>query len=128
MRALTAYHTLSTPLYSEDLSKLILKTFHTLHNCEHEGYHTLNSSHDLSKLILKNTQSDNDTTPPPQQQESLEVFINSLVVVIWVVNNTPKWYLGYITDIHADGDRYIVDHLERRSIYCGPPRTSRAKQ
>ena len=48
-----------------------------------------------------------------QARQKLEVFINSVVAVTWVVNDKKTWYLGYITDISKDDDTYIVDHLER---------------
>ena len=45
-------------------------------------------------------------------QHELEVFINSVVAVTWVVNN-KTWYLGYITEICKDDNTCLVDHLER---------------
>ena len=46
-------------------------------------------------------------------QHELEVFINSVVAVAWVVNNKKTWYLGYITEICKDDNTCLVDHLER---------------
>ena len=46
-------------------------------------------------------------------QHELEVFINSVVAVTWVVNKKATWYLGYITEICKDDNMCLVDHLER---------------
>ena len=50
----------------------------------------------------------------PAPRRELEVFINSVVAVIWNINNKKTWYLGYITDL-GKGDEALcsVDHLER---------------
>ena len=40
-------------------------------------------------------------------------YLNFLVVVSWFVNDVKTWYLGYVNEILADGDRYVVEHLQR---------------
>ena len=43
----------------------------------------------------------------------LDVYINTLVVVIWIVDDVKTWYLGYVNNILQNGERFIVEHLER---------------
>ena len=70
--------------------------------------------------------SGDDIHQAPRQK--LEVFINSVVAVTWVVNDKKTWYLGYIIDISKDqDDTYIVNHLERvhperNELWCYPKR------
>ena len=62
--------------------------------------------------VLQSSNSHDEHRPEPRRE--LTVFINSVVAVIWIVNDRKTWYLGYITDLgDDDGDTYTVDHLER---------------
>ena len=53
-----------------------------------------------------------DASPATLPNREYEVFVNSVVAVIWIVNVKKTWYLGYITEI-KENDECIVDHLER---------------
>ena len=48
-----------------------------------------------------------------ENNDNLNVFINALVVVIWLVEDTKMWHLGYITEIKDNSEKIIVEHLER---------------
>ena len=68
----------------------------------------LPSNDDVLRLLL----TQDDASPATLPNREYEVFVNSVVAVIWIVNAKKTWYLGYITEI-KENDEYIVDHLER---------------
>ena len=48
------------------------------------------------------------------QRPKLQVFLNSLIITLWVENNANTWYLGYIFDLgNDDSHKVTVDHLHR---------------
>ena len=55
-------------------------------------------------------------SPAPSKRSLLEVFVNTLVVTMWIENGSKTWYIGYITDVGNDeNSTIVVDHLHRIS-------------
>ena len=66
-----------------------------------------------NKDVLKILRDKEGITVTDENNDNLNVFINALVVVIWLVEDTKMWHLGYITEIKDNSEKIIVEHLER---------------
>ena len=70
----------------------------------------LPTNRDVLNILQQSTQAGDRAD---LEGEPLTQYMNALVVVIWIVNEAKTWYVGYVNDISENGERFVIEHLER---------------
>ena len=75
----------------------------------------LPTNQDICTLLTQNEEQDDSAESERQAVEynELDVYVNALVVVIWIVGDIKTWYLGYVNEVKQNSERFIIEHLER---------------